>query len=103
MNTRIARRLNDARRNESESPLPSTCRSIVDAHNQACRHGFIELPMLEYIKVEQGDNEVNVAVTPCSGFCSLDELYMIKQAWGASELHVCTAESQMNICLTFKY
>ena len=59
--------------------------------------------MLEYIKVEQGDNEVNVAVTPCSGFCSLDELYMIKQAWGASELHVCTAESQMNICLTFKY
>ena len=41
MNTRIARRLNEASKHTGKE-LNTTARDIVDAHNQSAANGFIE-------------------------------------------------------------
>ena len=101
MNTRIARRLNEASRHTGNE-LNVTARDIVEAHNQASRNGFIDLPTINYCNVNS-DNEgtVTVAVTPKSGIININDLYNLKTAWGANDLDVCS-ESGLVILLTFK-
>lgn len=101
MNTRIARRLNEASKHTGNE-LNVTARDIVEAHNQASRNGFIELPTLNYCNFTSENNGIiTVAVTPKSGVIDINELYNLKTAWGADNLSVCN-ESGMVILLTFK-
>ena len=101
MNTRIARRLNEANRHTGKE-LNVTARDIVEAHNQASRNGFIDLPTINYCNVNS-DNEgtITVAVTPKCGMINIYDLYNLKTAWGADDLDVCN-ESGMVVLLTFK-
>ena len=101
MNTRIARRLNEASKHTGKE-LNTTARDIVEAHNQASRNGLIELPTINYCNVSS-DNEgtITVAVTPKSGIININDLYSLKHAWGADDLDVCS-ESGMVVLLTFK-
>lgn len=101
MNTRIARRLNEASKHTGNE-LNATACDIVEAHNQASRNGFIELPTLNYCNVSHDTKDtITVAVTPKSGVIDINELYNLKTAWGADNLSVCN-ESGMVILLTFK-
>ena len=101
MNTRIARRLNEASRHTGNE-LNITARDIVEAHNQASRNGFIDLPTINYCNVNRDHNgTITVAVTPKSGLININDLYNLKAAWGADDLDVCN-ESGMIVLLTFK-
>lgn len=101
MNTRIARRLNEASKHTGNE-LNVTARDIVEAHNQASRNGFIELPTINYCNVNRENNgTITVAVTPKSGLINIDELYNLKFTWGADNLDVCN-EGGMVVLLTFK-
>lgn len=100
MNTRIARRLNEASKHTGKE-LNTTARDIVEAHNQASRNGLIELQTINYCNVSS-DNEgtITVAVTPKSGIININDLYSLKHAWGADNLDVCN-ENGMAILLSF--
>lgn len=101
MNTRIARRLNEANKHEGKE-LSNTAKDIVEAHNQASRNGLIELPTLNYCNVSSDNNGViTVGVSPKSGLILINDLYNLKIAWGADDLEVCN-EGGMVILLTFK-
>ena len=101
MNTRIARRLNEAGKHEGKE-LNVTARDIVEAHNQASRNGLIDLPTLNYCNVTSENNgTITVAVTPKCGMININDLYNLKTAWGADNLDVCS-ESGMTVLLTFK-
>ena len=101
MNTRIARRLNEAAKHEGKE-LNNTAKDIVEAHNQASRNGLIDLPTLNYCNVSSDNNvAITVAVTPKSGIIDINDLYNLKSAWGADTLEVCS-EGGMVVLLTFK-
>ena len=101
MNTRIARRLNEASKHTGNE-LNVTARDIVEAHNQASRNGFIDLPTINYCNVNKDNSgTITVAVTSKSGIININELYNLKAAWGADDLDVCN-ESGMVVLLTFK-
>lgn len=100
MNTRIARRLNEAAKHTGKE-LNVTARDIVEAHNQASRNGFIELPTLNYCNVSSdAQGSVTVAVTPKCGMININDLYNLKQVWGADNLDVCN-ESGLVILLSY--
>ena len=101
MNTRITRRLNEASKHTGKE-LNTTARDIVEAHNQASRNGFIELPTINYCNVTSENNGIiTVAVTPKCGMININDLYNLKTAWGADDLDVCS-EGGMVVLLTFK-
>ena len=98
MNTRIARRLNEARQNASPSKeLAQVGEEITLAHNIAVTNGFLELPVLEYMDVEYSDDIISVIVAPRSGMISLNDLYNLKAAWGADEVNVLTADKSIEL------
>ena len=101
MNTRIARRLNEARRSANpEKELKRVGEEITVAHNIAVTNGFLELPILDYIDAEQGEEEdrtMSVIVAPKSGMISLDDLYNLKTAWGADDVNVLTADKSIEL------
>lgn len=86
MNTKIARIINEVRRDGRK--LEDAGNAIVDAHNSAVKYGFLDLPMLGFVSAEYlGDRGV-INVVPESGMVKIDDLYNIKQAWGADGLEV---------------
>ena len=103
MNTRIARRLNEASRSASpEKELKRVGEEITVAHNIAVTNGFLELPILDFVDAEPRLTEaVNAAsvviVAPKSGMISLDDLYNLKTAWGADEVNVLTADKSIEL------
>lgn len=98
MNTKIARRLNEAVR---KSELKKTGEEIVMAHNVAVANGFTELQIMDYKgATSTADGTVTVAVVPRCGIASIDDLYALKQAWGADRLEVCD-EGGMKVLLTY--
>lgn len=100
MNTRIARRLNEASKHTGNE-LNVTARDIVEAYNQASRNGFIDLPTINYCNVSHDTNgTITVAVTPKCGIIDINDLYCLKAAFGADNLQVCN-ERGMVILLTF--
>lgn len=101
MNTRIARRLNDARRNPNpEKSINEHANEVTASHNLACGCGFLDLPALEYVDAEVNDKAILVHVAPRSGMITANDLYNLKTAWGADELNVLV--SSKSIELTFK-
>lgn len=87
MNTRIARRLNEARKDEKA--LKKAGNEVVDAHNIAVSCGYIELPHLTFKGCVDDGVGVEVYVTPKSGMVALDDLYNLKTVWGANRVEVC--------------
>lgn len=99
MNTKIARRLSEAVR---KSELKKTGEETVMAHNVAVANGFIELPILDCKgATSTADGTVTVAVAPRCGIMSVDDLWALKQTWGADRLEVCD-EGGMAVLLTYK-
>lgn len=99
MNTKIARRLNEA---VQKSELEKVGEEIVMAHNVAVANGFIELPFLDSKgAMSKTDGTVEVGVTPRCGIMSIDELWALKQAWGADRLEVCD-EDCVVVLLAYK-
>lgn len=101
MNTKIARRLNEARMDEDT--LVKAGKGVVGAHNIAVASGFIELPYLTFMAcVEEGD-DVEVHAAPKSGMVRLDDLYNLKGVWGADGVEVCFDPNNGGyICIMFK-
>lgn len=103
MNTRIARRLNEARRSTNpEKELKRVGEDVTLAHNIAVTNGFLELPMLDFVDAEPRltltANAVSVViVAPKSGMISLNDLYNLKTAWGADEVNVLTADKSIEL------
>lgn len=101
MNTRIARRLNEA--SKDEKTLKKAGQEVVDAHNIAVACGYIELPHLTFIDCAENGVGVEVDVAPKSGMVSLDDLYNLKTVWGADHVEVCFAPDNGGyICLVYK-
>ena len=95
-NNRIAYMLNTAL--ASGSTPQDTGIKAVEAHNAAVKYGFLNLPLLEFHAVDTTmADEYAVVVKVMSGLVKIDELYNLKQAWGADELELCEGK----ICLCF--
>jgi hypothetical protein len=86
MNTRIARRLNEARKDEKT--LKKAGQEVVDAHNVAVACGYIELPHLTFMDCAENGIGVEVDVAPKCGMVSVDDLYNLKTVWGADRVEV---------------
>lgn len=98
MNTRIARRLNEARGNVNPSKeLLRVGEEITNGHNIAVTNGFVELPVLDFMDVEYNDDIISVIVSPDSGLIGLNDLYNLKTAWGADEVNVLTADKSIEL------
>lgn len=71
---------------------------IVEAHNAAVKYGFLSSPLLEFCSVDTTmEDEYAVVVKVMSGLVKIDELYNLKQAWGADELELYEGK----VCLCF--
>jgi len=89
MNNNIARVLHDKfHSSDPETDLKVFGLQVVNAHNQACTYGFLNLPQLQFDGIDVADNHVSLYAYPQSGMASLDDLYNIKSAWGADNLYV---------------
>ena len=73
---------------------------IVQTNNHSTQYGFIDLPMLDYLGVEYEDNKIIVSVRPKCGMAGLNDLYNLKQAWGADGIEIMTTEKPV-ICIIF--
>lgn len=101
MNTKIAKRLNEARKDEKT--LKKAGQEIVDAHNIAVACGYIELPYLDYWDCGENGVGVEVDVATKSGMVTLDDLYNLKTVWGADKVEVFfDSDNGGYICLVFK-
>lgn len=102
MNTRIARRLNEAKKH-TDKELDNVARDIVEAHNKSARNGFIELPSIDYRGTTYtAEGVISVCVSPKCGMANINDLWLLKEVWGASDLDVCS-DSALVIILSFKY
>lgn len=98
MNTRIARRLNEAKGNVNPSKeLVRVGEEITLGHNIAVTNGFLELPVLDFMDVEYNDSVMSVIVTPRAGMVGLNDLYNLKSAWGADDVNVLTADRTIEL------
>lgn len=101
MNTKIARRLNEARMDEKT--LKKAGQEVVDAHNIAVACGYIELPHLTFVDCVEAGESIEVYVTPKSGMVALDDLYNLKTVWGADRVEVFFDPSNGGyVCVLFK-
>lgn len=102
MNTRIARKLNECRRESDEKRAARlVAADITNTHNAAVGAGFLELPMLEFGDAYVEDSTISMGVRPMAGLITLNDLYNLKTAWGADEVNVMTADGGV-IELVFK-
>lgn len=98
MNTRIARRLNEAKGNANPSKeLVRVGEEITLGHNIAVTNGFMDLPVLDFEDVEYSDSAMSVIVAPKSGMIALNDLYNLKTAWGADDVRVLTADKSIEL------
>ena len=101
MNTKIAKALIGATNPQySFDELNFYAEDIIKTHNYAAKYGFTELPALDYLGVEYEDNKIIVSVRPKCGMAGLNDLYNIKQAWGADGIEIITTENPV-ICIVF--
>lgn len=102
MSTKIISHLNAAVRSCDASKQQQLARDIVVAHNNAALYGFLELPLLEFYQLDLSvDKEIAIAVRLRSGMVKLDDLYNMRQAWGADDVEVCEIEGRMTVCIIF--
>jgi len=98
MNTRIAQHL----RNASPEALEGIARSITDTHNLACRYGFLDLPLMEFISAEREDNVVYVCLRPAAQMAKINDIYNLQTEWGAAEVTFYISGIEGHIELVFK-
>ena len=100
-NTKIAKQLIEATKPQyTADELNWYAEDIVKTHNYAAKYGFVELPMLDYHGVEYEDNKIIVSVRPKCGMAGLNDLYNLKQAWGADCIEIMTTDNPV-ICIIF--
>ena len=98
MNTRIARRLNEAHKSAKPGKeLDRVSEEIVLGHNIAVTNGFLELPILEWVGADTTEKTLSVIVAPKAGMIGLDDIYNLKTAWGADEVNVLTATQSIEL------
>ena len=101
MNTKIAKALIGSTNPQySFDELNFYAEDIVKTHNYAAQYGFIELPTLDYHGVEYDGDKIIVSVRPKCGMADLNDLYNLKQAWGADGIEIMTTENPV-ICIVF--
>lgn len=84
MNTKIAKAL----LNTPDDELDEQSIAIIKAHNDAASYGFIELPALEFFSTFRTNNETMITVRPRPDSVNINDLYILKQTWGADDLNV---------------
>ena len=85
MNTKIAKALLGTPANV----MDEQAKNIVEAHNDAVTYGFIEqIPYLTFCSTYCTDTDISVTVQPRIDSVDINDLYLLKQAWGASDLYV---------------
>lgn len=100
MNTKICKFIHQYRGKGVTEDLFKLTQELVDGHNAAVKFGFLELPLVVWRRVDVVEQKVVVTVAPRAGFVDLDDLYNLKQAWGAECLEVCS-DMGLTIQMTF--
>ena len=89
MNNKIAKSLFSCTHSTTpEETVICEAKEIVDAHNDAAHYGLTDLPNLDYVCVEFGKDKIMVTVKPHCGIININDLYLLKQTWGADDLNV---------------
>ena len=93
MNNKIARILNQCR------PLPDPKKAaslianeITEAHNAAVGNGFIDLPTLDFSEAHVEENTISLGLKPKAGIININDLYNLKNLWGADEINILTGD-----------
>lgn len=97
MNTKIARRLNEAKSDNPGRKLDCVGKGIVYGHNIAVIHGFLELPTLDYVGADTTEKTISVLVAPKSGMIAMNDIYNLKTAWGADDVNIHTADKSIEL------
>lgn len=93
MNTKIARRLNQCRREDQPKHAANLAAAeITEAHNTAVANGFIDLPSLDFGETYVEENTISVGIRPKSGIITINDLYNLKGVWGADDINILTGE-----------
>lgn len=89
MNNKIAKALFFcASSTTPEESVMTEASGIIETHNDAAHYGFIDLPNLMFVGVELGKDKIMVTVRPHAGIININDLYLLKQVWGADDLNV---------------
>lgn len=102
MNTRIARRINDARRNEDKEFLRTEVKDMVYIYNQAVKNGLIDGLFVNFVMVVRHDNETQIVLRALCGYAGINDLYNMKAVWGADDIVVYTCGEEGSFALVFK-
>jgi hypothetical protein len=98
MNTKIARRLNEAHKSAKPGKeLDRVSEEITLGHNIAVTNGFLELPTLDWVGADTTEKTISVIVAPKSGMIALNDIYNLKTAWGADDVNVLTADNSIEL------
>ena len=97
----MAKILNSSRNADAEKETKRIGDDIVRAHNMAEVYGFVELPLLDCVGVEDDGDEVSIEVVSRSGMMTVDDIYNIKTMWGADRVEVYTGDTGM-VSFVFK-
>lgn len=103
MNTRIIRRINDARRNEDKSFLRKEAKDMVYIYNQAVKNGFIDGLFVNFVLVIPHNNETEILLRASCGCAGINDLYNMKAVWGADDIVVYTNGEEGSFALVFKH
>jgi len=68
--------------------VSSEAKEIIETHNNAAHYGLIDLPNIVFSGVELDNDKVMVTVQPICGIININDLYLLKQTWGADDLNV---------------
>jgi len=71
-----------------EETVICEAKEIINAHNNAAHYGLIDLPNLVFVGIEFGKDKIMVTVRPHAGIININDLYLLKQVWGADDLNV---------------
>lgn len=103
MNTRIARRINDARRNKDKEFLRTEVKGMVYIYNQAVKNGLVDGLFVNFVMVVRRDNETEILLRASCGCASINDLYNMKAVWGADDIVVYTYGEEGSFALVFKH
>lgn len=89
MNNKIAKSLFSCTHSTTpEETIILVAKEIIEIHNSSAHFGFIDLPNLVFVGVELGKDKIMVTVRPHAGIININDLYLLKQMWGADDLNV---------------
>lgn len=103
MNTRIARRLNEARRCEDKVFLYKEAKDMVYIYNQAVKNGLVEGLFVIFVMVIPRPNETEIVIRASCGCAGINDLYNMKSVWGADDIVVYTNGEEGSFALVFKH